>query len=108
MGKLWAVAQVVVKGCSTMDFPSASGQDDIRKEALVALTAKLVQQGHPVNYAQHMATASIFQADLELRNAQFSRLLAWLKEYHSELYPEAVEIVESVRQEFERRITGQF
>jgi hypothetical protein len=91
-----------------MDFPSASGQDDVRKDALVALTARFVQQGHPVAYAQHMATASIFQADLELRNAQFSRLLAWLKEYHGDLYPEAVAIAESVRQEFEKRITGDF
>ena len=91
-----------------MAFSSASGQEDVRKDALVALTAKFVAQGHPVDYAKHMATASIFQADLELRNAQFSQLLAWLKENHADLYAEAVDISESVRQEFERRLTGDF
>jgi hypothetical protein len=55
-----------------------------------------------------MATASIFQADLELRNAQFTRLLAWLKESHADIYPDALAIAESVRQEFEQRVTGQF
>jgi hypothetical protein len=91
-----------------MAFSYSSGQDDIRKDALVALTAKFVAQGHPVEYAKHMAMASIFQADLELRNAQFSRLLAWLKDSHADLYPEAIDIVESVRHEFERRLTGDF
>lgn len=91
-----------------MDFPIASSQPDIRKEALVALTAQFVKQGHPPTYAQHMATASIFQADLELRNAQFSRLIAWLKESHADIYPEAIALSESVRQEFEKRVTGQF
>jgi hypothetical protein len=91
-----------------MSFPLTPDQDDIRKDALLALTTQFVQQGHPIHYAKHMATATIFQADLDLRNAQFSRLLAWLKENHSDLYPHAVEISESVRQEFERRLTGQF
>ena len=91
-----------------MDFSMASSQPDIRKEALVALTAQFVNQGHPPQYAQHMATASIFQADLELRNAQFSRLLAWLKESHADIYPEALAMSEAVRQEFEKRVTGQF
>ncbi|MBD2106439.1 hypothetical protein [Nodosilinea sp. FACHB-13] len=91
-----------------MDFPMASSQPDVRKEALVALTAQFVKQGHPPSYAQHMATASIFQADLELRNAQFSRLLAWLKESHADTYPKALEIAEDVRQEFEKRVTGEF
>ncbi|MBD2232222.1 hypothetical protein [Phormidium tenue] len=91
-----------------MDFPMASSQPDVRKEALVALTAQFVKQGHPPSYAQHMATASIFQADLELRNAQFSRLLAWLKESHADVYPKALEIAEDVRQEFEKRVTGEF
>jgi hypothetical protein len=45
----------------------------VRKDALVALTARLVKDGHPLEYAKQMATATIFQADLELRNAQFSR-----------------------------------
>ncbi|MBE9136299.1 hypothetical protein IQ254_03625 [Nodosilinea sp. LEGE 07088] len=91
-----------------MEFSMASDQPDIRKEALVALTAQFVKQGHPPSYAQHMATASIFQADLELRNVQFSRLLAWLKEAHADIYPEALVIAEAVRQEFEKRVTGQF
>jgi hypothetical protein len=91
-----------------MEFSLASNQPDIRKEALVALTAQFAQQGHPPSYAQHMAAASIFQADLELRNAQFSRLIAWLKESHADIYPEALVIAEAVRQEFEQRVTGQF
>lgn len=91
-----------------MDFPMASSQPDVRKEALVALTAQFIKQGHPPSYAQHMATASIFQADLELRNAQFSRLLAWLKESHADIYPKSLEIAEDVRQEFEKRVTGEF
>lgn len=91
-----------------MEFPLASHQPDIRKEALVALTAQFVKQGHPPSYAQQMATASIFQADLDLRNAQFTRIIAWLKESHADLYPEALAIAEAVRQEFEKRVTGQF
>lgn len=91
-----------------MSFANAADQDDVRKDALLALTSEFVKQGHPVQYAQHMATATIFQADLDLRNAQFSRLLAWLKEEHRDIYPRAVEISESVRQEFERRLTGDF
>jgi hypothetical protein len=91
-----------------MVFPNQLGQDDVRKDALVALTAQLVKDGHPLEYAKQMAMATIFQADLELRNAQFSRLLAWLKERHGDLYPDAVELAESVRQEFERRMHGEF
>jgi hypothetical protein len=91
-----------------MEFSMASNQPDVRKEALVALTAQFVRQGHPPTYAQHIATASIFQADLELRNAQFSGLIAWLKESHADIYPEAIAISESVRQEFEKRVTGEF
>ena len=91
-----------------MEFPMASQQPDVRKEALVALTAQFVRQGHPPSYAQQMAAASIFQADLDLRNAQFTRLIAWLKESHADLYPEALAIAEAVRQEFEKRVTGQF
>ena len=91
-----------------MAFPNQSGQDDVRKDALVALTARLVKEGHPLEYAKQMATASIFQADLELRNAQFTRLLSWLKERHGDIYPEAVELAESVRQEFESRLKGDF
>ncbi len=91
-----------------MIFPNPSEPDDVRKEALVKLTAQLVKEGHPLEYAKQMATASIFQADLELRNVQFSRLLSWLKERHSDIYPDAVDLAESVRQEFERRLKGEF
>ncbi len=91
-----------------MNFPPTPDQDDIRKDALLALTSEFVRQGHPIQYAKHMATATIFQADLDLRNAQFSRLLAWLKDNHSDVYPQALDIVEGVRQEFERRLTGDF
>ncbi len=91
-----------------MNFASSADQDDVRQDALLALTAQFVQQGHPIQYAKHMATATIFQADLDLRNAQFSRLLAWLKDHHSEVYGQAVELSETVRQEFEKRLTGQF
>lgn len=91
-----------------MTFPLTPDQDDVRKDALLALTSEFVRQGHPIQYAKHMATATIFQADLDLRNAQFSRLLAWLKDNHSDVYPQALEIVEGVRQEFERRLTGDF
>ena len=91
-----------------MPFPPTSDQDDIRKDALLALTSEFVRQGHPIQYAKHMATATIFQADLDLRNAQFTRLLAWLKETHSDIYPQALEIAEGVRQEFERRVTDDF
>jgi hypothetical protein len=91
-----------------MTFSPNSAQDDIRKDALLALTSEFVRQGHPIQYAKHMATATIFQADLDLRNAQFSRLLAWLKENHSDIYPQVLEIAEGVRQEFERRVTDDF
>ncbi|NJL47802.1 MAG: hypothetical protein HC929_10385 [Leptolyngbyaceae cyanobacterium SM2_5_2] len=91
-----------------MSFAIPTDQDDVRQDALLALTTQFVQQGHPIHYAKHMATATIFQADLDLRNAQFSRLLAWLKDHHSEIYTQAVEISEAVRQEFEQRLTGQF
>lgn len=91
-----------------MAFPLDPQQDDVRKEALLALTTQFMRQGHPPEYAQQMATASIFQTDLELRNAQFARLLAWLKDQHSDLYQEAVDLAEAVRQEFERRLTGDF
>jgi len=91
-----------------MTFSTRSEQDDIRKDALLALTSEFVRQGHPIQYAKHMATATIFQADLDLRNAQFTRLLAWLKETHSNIYPQALDIAEGVRQEFERRVTDNF
>lgn len=78
--------------------------DPIRQNALTALIAMFVAQGHPAEYAKHMATAAIFQTDLELRNAQLARLLAWLKQEHAEVYSHALEIVESTREEFEQRV----
>lgn len=78
--------------------------DAIRQQALTVLTASFVAQGHPAHYATHMATAAIFQTDLELRNAQLSRLLNWLQQEHSEVYPDALAIVEATREEFERRV----
>lgn len=78
--------------------------DDARQQALEFLIRSFVSQGHPPEYAQHMATAAIFQADLELRNAQLVRLLGWIKQDHQNLYDDAVAVAESVREEFERRV----
>ena len=97
-----------LKGFSTLltVLPMLSGQtpDPIRQHALAALTAAFVSQGHPTEYATHMATAAIFQTDLELRNAQLTRLLGWLKQEHGDVYPDALALVESTREEFERRV----
>ncbi|WP_421659378.1 hypothetical protein [Leptothermofonsia sp. ETS-13] len=82
------------------DHPS----DPVRQQALEALTAAFVVQGHPTEYATHMATAAIFQTDLELRNAQLSRLLAWLKQEQPDIYSDALSLVESTREEFEKRV----
>ncbi len=81
--------------------------DDVKKKALVALTEALVAQGHPAEYAQYMAMSSIFQADLDLRNAQLSGLLTWVQTQHSSLYPQAIQVVEGIRAEFENRIQQQ-
>lgn len=81
-----------------------STPDPIRLEALTALTENFVEQGHPPQYAQALAASIIFQTDLDLRNAQLSRLLAWLKQEHSNIYPLALEIVEKTRAEFEHRV----
>jgi hypothetical protein len=78
--------------------------EDARKPALELLTAQFVAQGHPEQYATHMATAAIFQADLELRNAQLTRLLNWLQIEHNEIYNSALELLEATREEFERRV----
>lgn len=78
--------------------------DPVRQEALVALTDSFVQQGHPPQYAQAFAASIIFQTDLDLRNAQMTRLLAWLKQEQSNIYPLALEIIEETRTEFEHRI----
>lgn len=78
--------------------------DPVRQQAFTVLAAQFVAQGHPEEYATHMATAAIFQVDLELRNAQLTRLLGWLKQEHEALYAEALKVVESTRTEFERRV----
>ncbi|MGI0489812.1 hypothetical protein ACN4EK_30725 [Pantanalinema rosaneae CENA516] len=78
--------------------------DPVRQQALAALTAMFIAQGHPTQYATHMATAAIFQTDLELRNAQLSHLLGWLQQQYPEIYQEALKIVEQTRQEFEQRV----
>ncbi len=82
----------------------ANQSDEVRRQALAALTQAFAAQGHPAEYAAHMATATIFQTDLELRNAQLNRLLAWLKQEHETLYPLALQVVEGTREEFEQRV----
>ncbi|MGF1498939.1 MAG: hypothetical protein ACFB8W_19250 [Elainellaceae cyanobacterium] len=79
--------------------------DPVRQRALTALMAQFVQQGHPEEYAQHLAMATIFQADLELRNAQLVSLLSWIKQNHGDLYDAATAVVETTREEFEKRIS---
>jgi len=83
---------------------SEQATDPVKQQALLTLIAAFVAQGHPAEYAQHMATAAIFQTDLELRNAQLSRLLAWLKQEHPAVYPNALALVEATREEFEQRV----
>ncbi len=78
--------------------------DPVRQHALTALIAAFITQGHPTEYAKHMATAAIFQTDLELRNAQLSHLLGWLKQEHSDVYQDALTLLENTREEFERRV----
>ncbi|HIK08159.1 MAG TPA: hypothetical protein IGS40_26325 [Trichormus sp. M33_DOE_039] len=78
--------------------------DPVRQGALAGLIATFVQQGHPPQYAQFMATSIIFQTDLDLRNAQISRLLNWLKQEHESVYTSALTVVEKTREEFERRV----
>ena len=79
-------------------------KDAVRQQALAALMAQFVKQGHPDQYAQYMATSAIFQTDLELRNAQLTRLLSWLQQEHSPVYAQALALVEKTREEFEQRI----
>ncbi|MBW4519276.1 MAG: hypothetical protein KME16_06185 [Scytolyngbya sp. HA4215-MV1] len=83
---------------------SEQNTDPVKQQALAALTATFITQGHPPEYAAHIATAAIFQTDLDLRNAQLARLLAWLKQEHSDIYPIALAQVEQTREEFERRV----
>ncbi|MBE9177828.1 hypothetical protein IQ268_04430 [Oculatella sp. LEGE 06141] len=83
---------------------SGQSSDVVRQQALTLLTASFIAQGHPEQYAKHMATAAIFQTDLELRNAQLSRLLNWLNQEHKDVYQQASALVESTREEFERRV----
>lgn len=79
-------------------------KDAVRQQALAALMTQFVQQGHPEQYAQYMATSAIFQTDLELRNAQLTRLLSWLQQEHAPVYTQALALVEKTREEFEKRI----
>jgi hypothetical protein len=83
---------------------SSPTPDPVRQQALTTLTATFMVQGHPAEYATHMAMAAIFQADLELRNAQLVQLLSWLKQAHPEIYPDALELADNTRAEFERRV----
>jgi hypothetical protein len=78
--------------------------DPVRQEALAGLITHLVQQGHPPQYAQLMATSIIFQTDLDLRNAQMASLLTWLQQEHDDIYSSAVDVVEKTRAEFEKRV----
>lgn len=78
--------------------------DAVRQQALTALTAQFLLQGHSVEQAKHMAIAVIFQADLDLRNAQLANLLVWLRQDHPQIYDAAVAIVETTRAEFEHRV----
>lgn len=87
-----------------MVMPFGNVDDDVRQQALLALTASFISQGHPAEYAKHMAVASIFQADLELRNAQMTSLLAWLKDDYPEVHDQALLRLEQIRQEFEQRV----
>ncbi|MDJ0557198.1 MAG: hypothetical protein QNJ68_22690 [Microcoleaceae cyanobacterium MO_207.B10] len=77
---------------------------EIRQAAVKTLTAQLVQQGHPEQYAAYMATAIIFQADLDLASAQLFSLVSWLKEKDPEIYKEALTILEATAREFEKRV----
>ncbi len=87
---------------------SGQSPDPVKQQAFMTLIAAFVQQGHPPEYAQHMATAAIFQTDLELRNAQLTRLLAWLQQEHAALYPMALALVTATSEEFEQRVQEQF
>ncbi|UKP00213.1 hypothetical protein [Nostoc sp. UHCC 0870] len=78
--------------------------DPVRKGALAGLIAAFVDQGHPPQYAQVMATSIIFQTDLDLRNAQIASLLNWLKQENENIYTSALSVVETTREEFERRV----
>jgi hypothetical protein len=78
--------------------------DPIRQGALAGLIATFVDQGHPPQYAQVMATSIIFQTDLDLRNAQIASLLNWLKQENENIYKSALTVVEKTREEFERRV----
>ena len=79
-------------------------KDPVRQQAVTALMTHFVQQGHPDQYAKFMAMATIFQADLELRNAQVSRLLSWLQQEHPSVHTEAIKLVEATTTDFEKRL----
>ncbi|MCH4903361.1 hypothetical protein GSN00_02935 [Cylindrospermopsis raciborskii CHAB3438] len=77
----------------------------VTKQALAALASAIEAKGHKREYAEAMAASIIFQADLDLRNAQLANLLGWLKQEHEEIYESALSVVESTRQEFENRVS---
>jgi hypothetical protein len=79
-------------------------QNPVRQQALAVLIAQFIEQGHPPEYAQHIATATIFQADLELRNAQLVRLLDWMRQEYPNVYRGALTIIEETREDFEKRV----
>jgi hypothetical protein len=83
---------------------STEAASDPRQKALAGLIANFVNQGHPAQYAQVMATLIIFQTDLDLRNAQIASLLNWLKQEHEDIYTDSLAIVEKTREEFEHRV----
>ncbi|MEN9246134.1 MAG: hypothetical protein Q6K99_00605 [Thermostichales cyanobacterium BF4_bins_65] len=83
---------------------TAPDPQEVRQQAMAALSQELIRQGHPQEYARHMAAAVIFQADLDLCTAQLARLLSWLKETQPQLYPQALELVTATRVEFEQRV----
>ncbi|MBR8840721.1 MAG: hypothetical protein DSM106950_43815 [Stigonema ocellatum SAG 48.90 = DSM 106950] len=78
--------------------------DQIRQKALASLVDNFLKQGHSPEYAQVLAVSTIFQTDLDLRNAQMARLLAWLKQEHHDIYVSALSVVEKTCEEFERRV----
>ncbi len=78
--------------------------DPIRQKALAGLVANLTDQGHPPQYAQVIAASIIFQADLDLRNAQVSSLLGWLEQEHNHIYKPALDLLAKTREDFERRV----
>jgi len=65
-----ALPDIVGRSARPLTMPDDStSARQVHEQALAALTARLVAQGHPQQYAQHMAASVIFQADLVLRQS---------------------------------------